>query len=151
MEDMGILDSISESDLWCLHFCFQKVINDKLQEWVAAWIRHPLSTEHNLTPLQLWVQGNFENACFQKTVSNDYGIDWEGSISVDNVYEDSIDVVTTNCLLNQTQLNDLQRMVDESDYTVPSATPWLSVRCYLLVKDFVKGCIQNSTFANDDI
>ena len=41
---------------------------------LAAWIRHPLSTEHNLTPLQLWVQGNFENACFQQTVSNSYGI-----------------------------------------------------------------------------
>ena len=40
----------------------------------AAWIRHPLSTEYNLTPLQLWVQGNFENACFQQTVSNGYGI-----------------------------------------------------------------------------
>ena len=133
MEDMGILDSISETDLWCLHFFFQKVIDDKLQEWVAAWIRHPLSTEHNLTPLQLWVQDNFENACFQQTVSNDYGIDWEGPVSVDNGYEDGIDVVTTNCLLNQTQLNDLQRMVDESDYTVPSATPWPSVRCYLLV------------------
>ena len=34
----------------------------------------PLSTEHNLTPLQLWVQGNLENACFQQTVSNNYGI-----------------------------------------------------------------------------
>jgi len=37
MEDMGILILINESDLWCLHFC----------------------TEHNLTPLQLWVQGQF--------------------------------------------------------------------------------------------
>ena len=77
----------------------KKVINDTLQEWVAAWIGHFLSTEHNLTPLQLWVQGNFENACFQQTVSNDYGIDWEGLVSVDNIYEDSIDVATTNCLL----------------------------------------------------
>ena len=34
---------------------------------MAAWIRHPLSTEHNLTPLQLWVQGYFENACFQQS------------------------------------------------------------------------------------
>ena len=62
MEDMGILIPINESDLWCLHFCFLDLINHKLNEWVAAWIRHPLCTEHNLTPLQLWVQGQFENA-----------------------------------------------------------------------------------------
>lgn len=82
---------------------------------------------------------------FHALVSNDYGIDWEGSVTVDNVYEDSIDVATINCLLNQAQLNDLQRMVDERSYTVPLAIPWLSVRCYLLVKDFVKGGVQNST------
>lgn len=82
---------------------------------------------------------------FHALVSNDYGIDWEGPVSVENVYEDNIDVATTNCLLNQAQLNDLQRMVDERSYTVPLAIPWLSVRCYLLVKDFVKGGVQNST------
>ena len=41
MEDMGILILINESDLRCLHFC----------------------TEHNLTPLQLWVQGQFSWKC----------------------------------------------------------------------------------------
>ena len=82
---------------------------------------------------------------FHALVSNDYGIDWEGPVSVDNVYEDSIDVATTNFLLNQAQMSDLQRMVDERSYTVPLAIPWLSVRCYLLVKDFVKGGVQNNT------
>ena len=62
MEDMGILNPINESDLWCLHFCFLDIINHKLNDSVAAWTRHPLTTEHNLTPLQLWVQGQFENA-----------------------------------------------------------------------------------------
>ena len=60
MEHMGILDPISEVDLWCLQFCFVDLINHKLQEWVAAWIRHPLSTENNLTLLQLWVQGQLK-------------------------------------------------------------------------------------------
>ena len=75
MEHMRILDSISEVDLWCLQFCFVDLINHKLQEWVAAWIRHPWSTGHNLTPLQLWVQGQFENAIFEPIVADDYGID----------------------------------------------------------------------------
>lgn len=75
MEHMEILDSISEVDLWCLQFCFVDLINHKLQEWVAAWIRHSWSTGHNLTPLQLWVQGQFENAIFEPIVADDYGID----------------------------------------------------------------------------
>ena len=36
MEDMGILDPISEVDLWCLQFCFADLINHRLKEWVAA-------------------------------------------------------------------------------------------------------------------
>ena len=72
MEDMGILNPINESDLWCLHFCF--LDNHKLNEWVAAWTRHALSTEHNLTALQLWVQGQFENASFEPRVNDDYSM-----------------------------------------------------------------------------
>ena len=62
MEDIGILDPINEIDIWCLHYCFCHVINAKLKSWANAWIRHPLSSEQNKTPLQLWVQGNFENS-----------------------------------------------------------------------------------------
>ena len=31
MEDVGILNPISESDLWCLHFCFLDLINHKFE------------------------------------------------------------------------------------------------------------------------
>ena len=141
MEEIGILNPISESDLWCLHFCFLDLINHKLKEWVAAWIRHPLSTEHNMTPLQLWVQGRFDNASFEPTVPVDYGIDWEGPASIE--CDDDIEVAATNDPLNQTQLNELIRMVEDNGYRVTSATPWESVRCYLLVKDVVKDCIQD--------
>ena len=101
MEDVGILNPISESDLWCLHFCFLDLINHKLKEWVGLWLRHPLSTEHNLTPLQLWVQGHFESAGFgfEQRISDDYGIDWEGPVSTDSSCEGDIDVAITYCPL----------------------------------------------------
>jgi len=137
MEDMGILNPIDESDLWCLHFCFLDIINHKLKELVAAWIRHPLSTEHNLTPLQLWVQGQFANASFEPRVNDDYGIDWEGPVSVDSECDDDIEVTATNNPLDQTQLNELIRTVEDSGYRVSSATPWESVGCYLLVSGFI--------------
>lgn len=73
--------------------------------------------------------------------SDDYGIDWEGPVSIDNDHEDNIDVAITNCPLNQTESNDVKRLVDESGYSVTSTTPWENVRCYLMVRDFVKNCI----------
>ena len=75
MEIIGILNPLSESDLWCPHYCFQELIHQKLIEWLDAWIRHPLSSKHNLSPIQLWVEGRFENASFEQMVSDDYGID----------------------------------------------------------------------------
>lgn len=57
--------------------------------------------------------------------------------------DDDIEVAATNDPLNQTQLNELIRMVEDNGYRVASATPWESIRCYLLVKDFVKDCIQD--------
>lgn len=143
MEHMRILDSISEVDLWCLQFCFVDLINHKLQEWVAAWIRHPWSTGHNLTPLQLWVQGQFQNAIFEPIVADDYGIDWEGPVSIGSECDTDVQVDTTDLPLDQTQLNELVQVVEDSGFNVPSATPWESVRCYLLVKNFVADCIQH--------
>lgn len=95
-----------------------------------------------MSPLQLWVQGHFENASFEPSVTNDYGIDWGGPVSIDSECNDGIEVADTNNPLNQTQLNNLSRMVEDSGYRVMSATPWESVRCYLLVKDFLKDCMQ---------
>ena len=37
MEELGILDPLSEIDLWCLHFSFLPHINYRLHEWSAAW------------------------------------------------------------------------------------------------------------------
>ena len=54
----GVLKSFyiifySLEGLWCLHFVFTKEINYSLSRWVEGWIRHPLRTEHNCSPLQL--------------------------------------------------------------------------------------------------
>ena len=48
-----------------------------------------------MTPLQLWVQGRFDNASFEPTVSVDYGIDWEGPVSIDSECDDDIEVAAT--------------------------------------------------------
>ena len=43
--------------LFCLHFVYIPRINRHLTSWREAWNKHPLRTEHNLTPEQLWTSG----------------------------------------------------------------------------------------------
>ena len=57
MEDDGILNSLNEVDLFCLHAVFLPRINSALNSFVECWNNHPLSSEHNLTPNQLFIHG----------------------------------------------------------------------------------------------
>ena len=88
MEDYGILDPCDETDLWCLHYVFLKEINDCLSRWVEAWIRHPLRTEHNRSPLQLWITGmRWSSTNVPQPDNNNweiYGIDWTGPIPMED-------------------------------------------------------------------
>lgn len=137
MEEIGILNPINEIDLWCLHYCFCHIINQKLKSWVNAWIRHPLSSEHNQTPLQLWLRGHFDNndqlSVDHTIVHDDYGIDWDGPATADADTED-VDVEDTNCPLSYDQLEELGSMFQQNCPENP--TPWECVQSYQLAKNF---------------
>ena len=138
MEDIGILDPINEIDIWCLHYCFCHVINTKLKSWANAWMRHPLSSEENKTPLQLWIQGNFENAeralQDQSLVGDDYGIDWDGPASSDVYNEQDVEVAETTSPLSQQQLDQLNAEFEQNFQN--NSSPLDSVRSYQFVKSF---------------
>jgi len=57
LERCGILDPNDDVQLWCLHYVFLPVINNHLKNWTNAWAHHPLGTERNKTPMQLWIMG----------------------------------------------------------------------------------------------
>ena len=57
MESTDVLDIDNEVHMFCLNYIFLKRINLALQKFKDAWNNHPLSTEKNLSPNQLWVQG----------------------------------------------------------------------------------------------
>ncbi len=54
LEEEGILDPDNEVDLYCVHQAFKERINLKLSEFCASWNNHPLRSEYNYTPLQLF-------------------------------------------------------------------------------------------------
>lgn len=55
MEAIGILNPENETDLFILHKIFMPVLNKKLNEFVEAANNHPLSTERNYSPKQLFI------------------------------------------------------------------------------------------------
>ena len=52
-----MLNPNDDIHLWCLHYTFLPLINRHLTNWKNAWIHHPLRTERNSTPMQLWIRG----------------------------------------------------------------------------------------------
>jgi len=54
LEREGVLDKDNEVDLFCLHEVFKSRINKCLMEFKSSWNNHSLSTEHNMSPMQLY-------------------------------------------------------------------------------------------------
>ena len=57
LEAQGVLDPSNEVDVFCLQVVFLPRINKCLAEFQGSWNSHPLSTEGNMSPLQLCVSG----------------------------------------------------------------------------------------------
>ena len=57
LEEHGLLDPLNEIDLFCVHYVFLPMLNQCLQQFAESWNFHPLSTEHNLSPEQLFAIG----------------------------------------------------------------------------------------------
>lgn len=57
LERGGICDVNNDIDQFCLHEVFQSHINKCRSEFTSSWNNHTLSTEHNMSPLQLYSVG----------------------------------------------------------------------------------------------
>ena len=53
----NILDADNDIHIWCLHMVYLPMINQHLETWKASWVHHPLRTEGNKSPKQLWIGG----------------------------------------------------------------------------------------------
>lgn len=117
LEECQILDPDDELDIWSLHLAFLPKINASLKCWKEGWIRHPLRTEHNRSPLQLWVQGinrNHGQVPQEDDVQNidQYGIDWDGPVGDESMDSSRVEVPETGFNLSDNQLLELQNRID---------------------------------------
>ena len=57
LEEASLLNPNDAVDLCALHFVFLPMIQRYLDTFREAWCSHPIGTEHNRTPHQLWILG----------------------------------------------------------------------------------------------
>ncbi|KAF4115037.1 uncharacterized protein LOC131538154 isoform X2 [Onychostoma macrolepis] len=62
LEEDGLLDLSSSVLLFCCHHVFIPRLQSQLDLFRDGWDNHPLSTERNLTPNQLWHMGLQHNS-----------------------------------------------------------------------------------------
>ena len=57
LEENGLLSSDDNSDLFCLHYVYEKRINNAIRLFQHGWNNHKLRTEQHRTPMQLFIEG----------------------------------------------------------------------------------------------
>ena len=61
LEDEGILEILNNVHLYSLHYVFIPRINRSLDEFIQQMNNHPVSSENNQSPLQMWEKGMLDN------------------------------------------------------------------------------------------
>lgn len=69
LEEEGLLDLSNITHFYCLHYVFLPRLQASLDLFCGGWDNHPLRTEQNLTPNQLWEIGQIQNSIPNPEVS----------------------------------------------------------------------------------
>ena len=87
-EQIDVLDPLSETDLYALHYVYLPRINRALYIFLEGWNSHGLSSEHHKSPLQIFTKSILKvqstAADFFDNVDDLYGVDSEGPLSFEN-------------------------------------------------------------------
>ena len=117
-----MLGTTNEVHLFALHLIYVTLINEAVDELRNSWNYHSLSTDGNLTPRQLWIQGMTDpfNSGYAPVASvhnaaevdwDDYGIDESGP-GPELQTDYSVSVPGSPIQLSEEQLQQLQEVVD---------------------------------------
>ena len=113
LEDSGFLCPTDDVDLFCLHYIFLPRINRELQEYSEPYNHHPVRTEHNWLPYQLWYHSSI-------AAHNDDPID-------------SVEVPTTDASLSPTQISLITNTIDPLQ-----CSDFYGVDLYIKLREYVQ-------------
>ncbi|KAL3043287.1 hypothetical protein OYC64_003203 [Pagothenia borchgrevinki] len=80
LEEEGLLDISNTLHIFLVHFVFLPRLRSDLHTFTEGWNHHPLRTEGNMTPQQLWQLGLLQNSTDEAENVEDLqelDIDWE--------------------------------------------------------------------------
>ena len=116
MEGEGVLDPHNEVNLFALHIVYLDLINAALRECVGQSNNHPVTTENNLSPQQLWIRGmvllqNSGYSAVESVVQDmaNYGIDVDGPVPEDD--SRLVNVPVTSINVDDVQLANIRSVV----------------------------------------
>ena len=120
MEENDLLDLLKDLHLYVMHLIFFPSINNALRDLLEDWNNHPLSSEHNFSPYQLWRLGlnNYQISNPEKfnELSNrdweSFGIDYEGPLPSEE--NDDVIVLEINFPLTHDQIQCLLEVVNRN-------------------------------------
>ena len=72
LESDGALNADNDADLFSLHYIFVPRINESLRTFQAAWNNHSVSTENNMSPLQLYTAYSQGSQLFDETINPEH-------------------------------------------------------------------------------
>lgn len=128
-----MLDVESELDLYCLHLVYIPIINRSLSQFKEAYNNHPLSTERNMTPAQLWTNDVLRPENSNRTPARQimdpaslqsYGIDPDSHVTHLQDDNAAVEVPSIELHLSTEQILELSNIArfitpeDESDFRV---------------------------------
>lgn len=112
LESVGALHTDNETDIYALHFVFLPRINASLDTFRSAWNNHSLSTESNMSPLQLYTAYSQGSSLFDETIDpSTYGVDPAGSNDAEDE-EGRVVVPKINIPLTPTSLQRLRHQIN---------------------------------------
>ncbi|KAJ4938795.1 hypothetical protein JOQ06_028261 [Pogonophryne albipinna] len=111
LEEQHLLDISNVLHIFCCHYVFLPRIQANLDVFSEAWANHPIRTEQNLTPNQLWQVGQHLNPVADPEGSLIPEIQWEES-GYTNEHHTGVNVPTLNFPLSDLEIMQLQDNID---------------------------------------
>ena len=120
----GLLDSLSETHLFALHYIFIPRIQISLNEFRSQWNDHAVSSTENFSPEQLFIRGTLSNCSMvmeQNPRQEDETIDVIGSgIDLDTdppvqISDDDYDILVPIMNVDEELMTTLQEHINPLD------------------------------------
>ncbi|XP_033974523.1 uncharacterized protein LOC117473135 isoform X2 [Trematomus bernacchii] len=131
LEEDGLLDISSTNDLFCVHYIILPRLQMDLGIFTEGWNHHPLSTERNQCPEQLWQLGLMQTNIDQPESPEEPDVDWEIAADHDGEEDAGIVVPEFDCPLSPEDITELQSIFQQIDPNTPVKELYLLCREYV--------------------